>query len=70
MKLYNSVGPNPRVVRVFMAELGVSCDVEEIDILKGDNRQNAYLAVNPGHRRNHRHLRILRRPGWRVIVDR
>ena len=39
MKLYNSVGPNPRVVRVFMAELGVSCDVEEIDILKGDNRQ-------------------------------
>jgi len=48
MKLYNSVGPNPRVVRVFMAELGVSCDVEEIDILKGDNRQDAYLAVNPG----------------------
>ena len=31
-----------------MAELGVSCDVEEIDILKGDNRQDAYLAVNPG----------------------
>ena len=48
MKLYNSVGPNPRVVRVFMAELGVSCDVEEIDILKGDNRQDAYLTVNPG----------------------
>jgi len=48
MKFYNSVGPNPRVVRVFMAELGVSCDVEEIDIMKGVNRQSDYLAVNPG----------------------
>lgn len=48
MKFYNSVGPNPRVVRVFMAELGVSCEVEEIDIMKGVNRQSDYLAVNPG----------------------
>ena len=32
MKLYNSVGPNPRVVRMFLAEKGVELPLEEIDI--------------------------------------
>ena len=31
MKLYNSVGPNPHVVRMFMAERGISVPLEEID---------------------------------------
>jgi glutathione S-transferase len=47
MKLVSSVGPNPKVVRMFMAELGVSCDVETIDIMGGENRKPEYLAQNP-----------------------
>ena len=48
MKLYNSVGPNPKVVRMFMAELGLELEQQKIDIMKGENRQAAYLEVNPG----------------------
>ena len=47
MKLINSIGPNPKVVRMFMAELGVSCDIEDIDLMAGENRQEAHLARNP-----------------------
>ena len=48
MKLYTSVGPNPRVVNVFAAELGMSLDQETIDIMAGENRQAAYKEINPG----------------------
>lgn len=47
MKLYNSVGPNPHVVRMFMAERGISLPLEDIDILKGKNRESDYLKTNP-----------------------
>ncbi|WP_300379275.1 glutathione S-transferase family protein [Henriciella sp.] len=47
MKLYNSVGPNPQVVRMFMAERGLTIPLEDVDIMKGDNRQDGYLAINP-----------------------
>lgn len=47
MKLYTSLGPNPRVVRMFAAERGVSLDLVEIDILVGDNRSEPYLSINP-----------------------
>ena len=47
MKLYNSVGPNPHVVRMFMAERGVDIPKEEIDIMAGANRQPDYLEKNP-----------------------
>ena len=47
MKLYNSIGPNPQVVRTFMAERGVTLDMEEIDIQAGANRQADFLKVNP-----------------------
>ena len=47
MKLYNSVGPNPHVVRMFMAERGIEVPTEDIDIMKGENRKPAYLAKNP-----------------------
>ena len=48
MKFFNSVGPNPRVVRVFMSELGLTMDQDTVDIMAGENRQPAYQAVNPG----------------------
>ena len=47
MKLYNSVGPNPRVVRIFMAERGIEIPRVEVDLRGGENRQPAYMAKNP-----------------------
>jgi len=47
MKLYTSVGPNPHVVRMFLAEKGVEVPMEEIDIRAGVNREADYLAKNP-----------------------
>lgn len=47
MKLYNSVGPNPQVVRTFMAERGIELPLEEVDIMAGVNRQSDYLKINP-----------------------
>ena len=47
MKLYNSIGPNPQVVRTFMAERGISLPLEDVDIVSGDNRQSDYLGSNP-----------------------
>ena len=47
MKLYSSVGPNPQVVRTFMAEKGITLPVEEVDIMAGVNRQEGYLKTNP-----------------------
>ena len=47
MKLYNSVGPNPHVVRMFAAEVQVDLPTEEVDIMAGANRQEEYLKVNP-----------------------
>ena len=47
MKLYNSIGPNPRVVRMFMAERGITLPLEEVDLRGGENRREPYLAKNP-----------------------
>ena len=47
MKLYNSVGPNPHVVRMFMAEKGITIPLEELDIMAGLNRQDEFKKINP-----------------------
>ena len=48
MKLYNSMGPNPKLVRMFAAEKGYSFPaVEEVDLIKGANRKEPYLSKNP-----------------------
>lgn len=47
MKLYNSLGPNPRVVRMFMVEKGIEMPMEEVDLRGGDNRRGPYLEKNP-----------------------
>ena len=47
MKLFNSIGPNPRVVRMFIAELGVEIPTVEIDLMGGENRQAEHLKRNP-----------------------
>ncbi len=47
MKLYNSMGPNPHMVRIYAAELGVDLALEDVDLMGGENRQAAFLAKNP-----------------------
>lgn len=50
MRLYTSIGPNPRVVTLFAAEKGIAIETVRIDIMAGENRQPPYLAMNPaGH---------------------
>ncbi len=47
MKLYQSVGPNPRVVLMYVADKGFALPRVFIDIMKGENRQPDYVAKNP-----------------------
>ena len=47
MKFYNSIGPNPRVVKMFMAEKGIDLPKERVDLMAGANRQEPYLSKNP-----------------------
>jgi glutathione S-transferase len=42
MKFYNSIGPNPRVVKMFMAEKGLDIPRVEINLMAGENRQAPY----------------------------
>jgi len=46
MKFYNSIGPNPRMVRMFMAEKGIEVPKVEVDLLAGENRKEPYLKLN------------------------
>jgi glutathione S-transferase len=47
MLFYDSVGPNPRVPRIFFAEKGVEIPRTTIDLRGGENRREPYLAKNP-----------------------
>ena len=48
MKIYNSsAAPNPRRVRVFLAEKGIQVPLEEVDIGKAVNRQPEFRKKNP-----------------------
>lgn len=46
MKFYDSVGPNPRLVRMFMAEKGIDIPKQTVDLRAGENRQAEHLARN------------------------
>jgi glutathione S-transferase len=47
MKLYDSIGPNPRVVKMFIAEKGLDISRHQIDLLAGENRKEDYAKLNP-----------------------
>lgn len=47
MKLYSSMGPNPRLVRLFMAEKGLNIETVPVDLLAGENRKEPFLNKNP-----------------------
>ena len=47
MKLFDGLGPNPQVVRMFLAELGMEIETVKVDIMAGENRQEGHLNRNP-----------------------
>lgn len=48
MKLYDSIGPNPRMVKMFMAEKGIDIPRVTVDLMAGENRRPEHVARNPG----------------------
>lgn len=42
MKYFDSIGPNPKVVRMVMAEKGMTIDTVTVDLLGGENRRPPY----------------------------
>ena len=48
MKLYmHPVSTATRPVRLFIAENGITCDEEVVDIFKGAHHQEPYASLNP-----------------------
>lgn len=48
MLLLDSIGPNPKVVRMFIAERGIrGIETQTVDLRGGENRQEPYMAKNP-----------------------
>ena len=51
MKLYDGGrAPNPRRVRIFLAEKGLNIPTEQVDLGKLEQRTQAYAAINPMRR--------------------
>jgi len=48
MKMYDFVGaPNPKKVRVYLAEKGIKVPFEQVNIVSSDNRKPEFLKKNP-----------------------
>ena len=47
MQLYHFPSPNPQKVTFALKELGLDCEIVEVDLGKGEHRQPAFLAHNP-----------------------
>ncbi len=51
MKLYNvAYSGNSYKVRLLLAQLGIACEIVEVDILKGASRTPEFLKINPNGR--------------------
>ena len=48
MQLYDSLGPNPRAARMFLAEKGISIPTAPVDLMGAANRKPPYTDRNPG----------------------
>jgi glutathione S-transferase len=48
MQMYDSFGPNPRAMRMFLAEKGITIPSKPIDLMKAENRRPPYTERNPG----------------------
>lgn len=47
MKFHTSVGPNPHVVAMFIAEKGLNIETVNVDLMGGENRKAPYTEKNP-----------------------
>ena len=47
MQLYDSFGPNPRAMRMFLIEKGIDIPRKDIDLRRGENRRSPYTDRNP-----------------------
>jgi len=51
MKLYNvAYSGNSYKVRLLLAQLGIPCEIVEVDILRGESRTPEFLKINPNGR--------------------
>ena len=65
MKFHNSMGPNPKLVRMFAAEKGYSfSETIEVDLGGGENRRDEYLEKNPAGQ-----VPCVELPGGQVISE-
>ena len=48
MQLYDSFGPNPRAMRMFLAEKGITIPIKNVDLMGAENRKPPYTDRNPG----------------------
>jgi glutathione S-transferase len=48
MQFYDSLGPNPRALRMFLAEKGITIPTKPVDLLGAENRKPPYTDRNPG----------------------
>ena len=46
MKLYSGQAPNPRKVRIFIAEKGIDVPRVDLDLQKGESRTPEFLRKN------------------------
>jgi glutathione S-transferase len=48
MKIYDFAGaPNPKKLRVYLAEKGITVPMEQVNIITGENRTPDFLKKNP-----------------------
>jgi glutathione S-transferase len=48
MQLYDSFGPNPRAMRMFLAEKNITIPIKNVDLMAAENRKPPYTDRNPG----------------------
>src|SRR5438309_1571906 len=48
MKIYDSFGPNPRALRMFLHEKGFTLTKTDVDLMGAENRRAPYTDKNPG----------------------
>jgi hypothetical protein len=46
-KPYTGLGPNPRTVRIFIAETGIELPMEQVDLIEGENRRAPDVEKDP-----------------------
>lgn len=47
MLIYDAISPAPRCLRMFVLEKGLTLSAATVDVFAGENREPAFLAVNP-----------------------